>query len=103
MTINIERTARHLREHVVAQGADERMRAMQALSAGYLNDSRGVLSELLLATLGGVPAASDAAVATTNTRIGAMQRQPATMRVGQVVTSGQMSANDSIYEDKEAS
>jgi len=99
MTIEMERTARHLRSKALQEGSEERMRALQALSYGYGTGSHANLARMLLATLGG------------NTPSDIQLKQPdldsinlaAIRTVGKVAQAMQASANDGFYDSTEAS
>lgn len=53
MTVKTEKTGQHLRDQILTEGSDTRMRAMQALTHGCNLGSEAVLANLLLSALGG--------------------------------------------------
>jgi hypothetical protein len=93
MSINIEKTAEHLRKQLLEKGAEERHRAIQALSSNYLNDSRASLANMLLASLGG------RVDATSGFTVG--MSPPAF--VGKVAPAMQASSNDPEHGETKAS
>lgn len=104
MTVESGKTGQHLRDQVVEQGKEERMRAMQALSGAYLNDSRAALSSLLLAALGGRPMSDDVSQgdsAFVELSAGGEPAPIAPLMVGEVMASMQTCANDEHHDTTE--
>lgn len=99
MPLETDKTRQHLREQVLMQGEQERLRAMQALSHSYGTGSKAALATLLKAALGGVRGASELLVPESG-----MNSQAKRLAVfGQVAEPQQPSANDSIFDEPEVS
>ena len=103
MTVESGKTGQHLRDQVVELGKEERLRAMQALSGAYLNDSRAALSGLLLAALGGPlsEGVSQDDSARVEMSAGGEPAPLAPLMVGEVMASMQPCANDEHHDTTE--
>lgn len=99
MPFEADKTRQHLRERIVAQGEQERLRAMQALSHSYGTGSKAALATLLKAALGGVQGDDQLLVSELEMSTEGKMHS----RVGTVAEPLQNSANDSIFETPEVS
>lgn len=97
MTFESEKTGQYLRAKALKEGAEDRVRALQALNHGYGTGSHAALAKMLLATLGGKTLDS----AQIEDAVELPDTVPAV--ITQVAHSMQQSANDSDYQVKEAS
>lgn len=99
MTFKMEKTGKHLRATALHEGAEERMRALQALSYGFNTGSHSALARMLLATLGGSASSQDLLTLPDMENA----KGSAQIKTGQVAHAMQESANDMFYRDNEAS
>ena len=94
MPLESKKTRQHLRDQVVIQGEQERLRAMQSLSHGYGTGSKAALASLLMAALGGANVVDELLVDESDEG-----RQPkAVTLMGQVSKPMQNSSNDAVFD-----
>ena len=99
MTVKTTKTGQQLREQVLKEGPEARMRAIQALSYSYSLGSEAALANLLLAALGGNEADQPAVRPKVSVIMQPGDMKPALL--GEVALPMMQSANDDDFDESE--